>query len=406
MSLVNDTKNKIREAGKIGDINPQLTKDFLRFDRVLKFNISYKNKKYLAIRSQHNNLRGPYKGGLRFSPQVSEDEVKALSMWMSLKTSLIEIPFGGGKGGIKIDSKKVNLEDQIIILDKFIKKISSKIGPQKDILAPDVNTNQETMSWIVESFKNAQPSEKNYRAVTTGKPTEEGGIEGRVEATSWGAFFVLKSYLKKISQQIQNIEVAIHGFGNAAIYYALEIERVGGKVVAVSDSRGGIYNKDGLDIEKVIKIKEDSGKVSNYPDGKKITNNQLLSLNVDYLSLAALENTITKDNIKNIKAKTIVEIANGGVNPNAENFLEENDINLLPDIIVNAGGVFVSYLEWLQNTTDKRFNKKLVKKKLEKKMTQSSNNLWELSTKYEKMPTKTTAYILALKNLEKSTNND
>jgi glutamate dehydrogenase/leucine dehydrogenase len=401
MTLVDDTKKKIKQAGKFGNLDPRLIKNFLKFDRVLKFNISHKNKKYLAIRSQHNNRRGPYKGGLRFSPEVSEDEVKALSMWMSLKTSLIEIPFGGGKGGIKLDPKKVDQEDQKIILEKFIKKISDKIGPKKDILAPDVNTNQETMNWVVNSFQKAQPNEKKYFAVTTGKPVGKKGIEGRTEATSWGAFFVLKSYLNQLPQSIENIDVAIHGFGNAAVHYALEIEKAGGKIVAVSDSKGGIYNKNGLDINKITKIKEDTGQVNNYPDGRKITNDQLLALNVSYLSLAALENTVTRNNANKVKAKTIVEIANGGVNPNAEAILEKNKIKLLPDIIVNAGGVFVSYLEWLQNTTDKKFNKELVKKKLEKKMTESSNNLWQLSTKFDKLPTKTTAYILALKNLEK-----
>jgi len=242
MNLVKDTQEKIKLAGKEATINKNLIKKLLCFDKKIIVHINHKNKNYFAIRSQHNNLRGPYKGGIRFSPGINRDEVCALSIWMSLKTSLVDIPFGGGKGGIKIDPRKISEQDQKKILKKFITKISNQIGPNKDILAPDVNTDENIMKWLVEAYHNAQPKEKNYLAVTTGKPVNQGGIEGRAEATSWGAYFVLRSFLDYSKQSIKNISVAIHGFGNAAIYYGLEIEKAGGKVVAVSDSSGGIYN--------------------------------------------------------------------------------------------------------------------------------------------------------------------
>jgi glutamate dehydrogenase/leucine dehydrogenase len=400
MNLVKDTQNKIELAGKLANIDEKFIADFLKFDKVIKTKIAHNSKEYPAIRSQHNNIRGPYKGGLRFSPQVDEDEVKALSIWMSLKTSLIEIPFGGGKGGIKIDPRKVNLEDQKAILTKFISKIANDIGPNKDILAPDVNTDETTMEWLVEAYQQAKPEEKNFQAVTTGKPIAIGGVEGRTEATSWGAYFTLLSYLKHISKNINEISVAIQGFGNAAIYFAREINKAGGRVIAVSDSSGGIYNKNGLDIDKLVKIKQEKGKVTNYK-AELITGEDLLALKTDFLTLAALENAITKNNINKIKAKTIIEIANGGVNPNAETTLKEKKIDIIPDILVNAGGVYVSYLEWLANTTEKKFDKEKVKKMLNNKMTKSADKLWRLSEKYPRESKKTVAYILALKNLVK-----
>ncbi len=400
MSLVEDTKEKIILAGNEASIDKSLIKDFLEFDNKLKVNIKQDGNVYFAIRSQHNNWRGPYKGGLRFSPQVNEDEVSALSMWMSLKTSLIGIPFGGGKGGITIDPREVSQTDQKEILTKFITQIADHIGPDKDILAPDVNTDGTTMEWLVEAYRQARPREENPQAVTTGKPVDKGGIKGRTEATSWGAYFALRSYLENISQDIGKITVSIQGFGNAAIYYAQEISKAGGKVVAVSDSSGGIHNKEGLDIDKLIKIKEETGKVTNYQSAEKISNDELLALEVDYLSLAALEDAITNRNANKIGARNIVEIANGGVNPNAEKTLKKKDILVLPDILVNAGGVYVSYLEWLQNTTKETFDKAKVRKMLEEKMSKSSEKLWQLLEKYPGLSTKTVAYILALKNLE------
>ncbi len=402
MKLTKETFGKIKEAGKSGKIKQELIDQVTSFDRVLKTKVKYKGEKILAIRSQHNNILGPYKGGLRFDPAVNEDEVRALSVWMSLKTALLEIPFGGGKGGIKIDPKKLNVRKQQDILEKFIKNINRFIGPNKDILAPDVGTDEKTMNWLVSIYKKLNPKKKNYQAVTTGKPVDKGGIEGRKEATSLGAYYILNHLINHIDKDWPEVKVAIQGFGNAAIYLAQAVENEGGKAVAVSDSKGAIYQSSGLEIEKLRKVKRETGQVQAYEKGDKISNEKLLSLDTDFLVLAALENAITKDNVNRIKTNYLVEVSNGGVNPNAEQVLTKLGVTHLPDILVNSGGVFVSYLEWLQNTSQKSFSRQEVNQKLEKRIVKAFQKFEQVKSSKPKISSKTAAYLLALKNLEKS----
>jgi len=401
MSLVAQTQVKIKEAARQGKISPKLVKYLLKFDRILKTTIKHNGQNFLAIRSQHNNILGPYKGGLRFSSQVSKDKVCALSIWMTLKTALLDIPFGGGKGGIKLDPESVTSKDQKQILAKFINKIDKYIGPSKDILAPDVATNDQTMSWLVDAYKKLHPNMNNYLGITTGKPIDKGGISGRIEATSLGAFYVLESLINKHNFDWFNLKIAIQGFGNASIYLAEMIEDEGGKIVAVSDSKSAIYNSNGLPVREVREIKERTGKVANYSSAKSIDNDQLLNLDVDYLVLAALEDAITLENIDDIKAKNILEIANGGVNPEVDNLLIEKDIKLWPDILTNAGGVFVSYLEWQQNVSSKKYSLNQVRGLLKKRITKPTLALARMIESNPKLSPKTAAYILALKNLEK-----
>ncbi len=402
MSLVSQTQTKIKEAARLGNVNQKLVKRLLKFDRILKVNLSFQGKNILGLRVQHNNLKGPYKGGLRFSSHVSRDEVSALSIWMTLKCALLEIPFGGGKGGIKIDPDQVSIADQKKILDQFIIKIDRYIGPKKDILAPDVGTDEKTMGWLIDSFYRLHPEQSDYLGVTTGKAIERGGIKGRTEATSLGAFYVLESTVKQEKLDWDEIKVAIQGFGNAAISLAEMIEEHDGRVVAVSDSKGGIYNPDGLRIKELREIKERTGRVSDYQKGKKISHQKLFNLKTDFLILAALEDAITKENVKDLRTKYLLEVANGGVNPEAERTLKEKKIMLLPDILVNSGGVFVSYLEWLQNTKNRKFYYQQVKKKLRSRIIRPANHLSQILKRNPELSPKTAAYLLALKNLEKS----
>lgn len=328
MSLVEQTLAKIKTAGQLAGIKQSLLAKLLTFDRKIRADIDYKGRKIFAIRVQHNNIRGPYKGGLRFASQVSEDEVSALAIWMTLKTSLLKIPFGGAKGGIKINPAKLSPDDQQKILAEYIKKIDKFIGPNKDILAPDVNTDETTMSWLIKSYQKLH-SGKDCSAVATGKPIELGGIKGRTEATSWGAFYILNFHIRQKKLDWQNVRLAIQGFGNASIYFAQEVERRGGKIVAVSDSKGGIYNQRGLEINQLIKIKKQTGRVDKFSGGKRISNDQLIKSEVDYLVLAALEDAVNQSNAHSIKAKNILEIANGGVNPRAEKILKKSHYCLI-----------------------------------------------------------------------------
>jgi len=401
MSLVAQTQVKIKEAAKQGEISPKLVRRLFKFDRILKTTIEHNGQEFLAIRSQHNNILGPYKGGLRFSPQVSKDEVCALSIWMTLKTALLDIPFGGGKGGIKLDPDTVSLKDQEQILGKFIKKIDKYIGPDKDILAPEVATNDQTMSWLVDAYEKLHSNMSDYLGVTTGKPIDKGGISGRTEATCLGAFYVLESLVNRYNLDWFNIKIAIQGFGNASIYLAEMIEDEGGKIVAVSDSKGAIYNPNGLPVREVREVKERTGKVTNFSAAELMDNDELLSLDVDYLVLAALEDAVTLENIDDIKAKNILEVANGGVNPEVDELLIEKETKLWPDILTNAGGVFVSYLEWQQNVTSKKYSLTQVKELLRKRITKPSLALAKMVESDPKISPKTAAYILALKNLEK-----
>ncbi|MFP3213862.1 MAG: Glu/Leu/Phe/Val dehydrogenase [Nitrososphaeria archaeon] len=359
-----------------------------------------KIKVFIGYRVQHNNARGPYKGGIRYHPNVSLDEVRALAMWMTWKTAVLDLPLGGAKGGIVCDPKTLSPGEIERLTRRYAYAISGIIGPYEDVPAPDVYTGPQHMAWIMDTYSilkgHLEPG------VITGKPVEVGGSLGRNDSTSRGVAIVVAEAARKLNINIKGATVAIQGFGNvgsnAAIIMAKEY---GMKVVAVSDSKGGIYNKSGLNVEKVLAEKEKSGTVTTYKDAEKITNDELLTLDVDVLVPAALEQVITKDNAEKIKAKIIGEGANGPTTPEADEILYQKGTMVIPDILANSGGVTVSYFEWVQNLERLQWPLEEVNKMLEQKMVKAFNDVYEASKKY-KTDMRTAALTVAVSRVSQA----
>jgi glutamate dehydrogenase/leucine dehydrogenase len=287
---------------------------------------------FLGFRSQHNNARGPYKGGLRFSPEVSESEVKALSSWMTWKCAVADIPFGGGKGGVVVDTKKLSKGELERLSRAFVRAISDVIGPEKDVPAPDMYTTPEIMDWMVDEY--GKITGKDGRACFTGKTIAGGGSEGRTEATGFGGAFVMRELAKRKNLDVQNTTVAIQGLGNVGNYFAIKAKEYGFKIVALSDSKGAIYAKDGMDPQAVIDYKKEKGVLEGFPNAEYISNDKLLEIECDILVPAATENVITGENAGKIKAKYIIEMANGPLTPAADEILTEKGIVFVPDVVL------------------------------------------------------------------------
>lgn len=364
-----------------------------------------------GFRVQHNNWLGPYKGGIRYHQQVDINEIKALALWMTIKNAVVGVPFGGGKGGIEIDPRSLSNTELERLTREFCRHISPVVGPQRDVPAPDVNTNAETMDWFAEEYSKIMG--KKTLAVVTGKSIGKGGSEGREEATGLGGFYVLEELVKKMSfgkAQGKSLTVAIQGFGNVGSFLADLCDKNGYKVVALSDSKGGIYEPKGIgfNVSLVKKCKKDTGSLRNcYCQGdvceiaKKgcfITNEELLELPVDILIPAALEGVIDEKNAKKIKAKIIFEMANGPVTAQADEILNRKGIVIVPDVLANAGGVTVSYFEWYQNMKNQKWSLSKVRGRLKEKMVKAFDSVWETHKK-EKTDLRTVAYIVALKRL-------
>ena len=354
-------------------------------------------KVFTGYRVQYNYSRGPCKGGVRFHPNVTLNEVRALAAWMTWKTAVMNLPYGGAKGGVIVDPKKLSRNELERLTRRFTSEISIIIGPEKDIPAPDVYTDSQTMAWMMDTFSMI----KGYSVpgVVTGKPLSIGGSEGRGEATARGAMYVARAAAKTANIDTKKATVAVQGFGNAgSIGARLFSEELGSKVVAVSDSRGGIYNKSGLDIRKLLQHKEKTGSVANFPGSSAVTNEELLKLDVDILVPAALENQITEKIAPDIKAKMIVEEANGPTTPRADEILHKNDVLLLPDILANAGGVTVSYFEWVQDIQSLFWSLDEVNQRLEKIMTKAYNDILPIS-RDGNIDMRTAAYVYAVKKV-------
>ncbi|MBI4049812.1 MAG: Glu/Leu/Phe/Val dehydrogenase [Candidatus Doudnabacteria bacterium] len=349
-------------------------------------------KVFEGFRVQYNDARGPYKGGLRFHPQVDRDEVKALAFWMCIKNAVIGIPYGGAKGGITVDPKKLSKGELERLSRKFIERIAHNIGPETDVPAPDVNTDPEIMAWMVDEY--SKIAGKFTPAVITGKPLSLGGSEGREEATGFSGVEVLKLAAQELKLK-KNATVAVQGFGNVGHYFALFASRNKFKVVVLSDSKGGIYSARGLDIAKVAEWKKQMGQLKGYPGTAEITNEKLLELPVDVLVPAALENQIHEKNARKIKAKSIIEMANGPTTPDADPILWKRKILVVPDVLSNAGGVASSFLEWSQNRSGYYLSKQEVLKRLQKYMLEAWQNVWNTQKAYGK-DLRTAAYVLAL----------
>ncbi len=366
-------------------------------------------KIFSGFRVQHNNILGPYKGGLRYHPQVNMDEVRALAFWMSMKCAVVDIPFGGGKGGITVNPKELSERELRDLSKLFARRLATAIGPTIDVPAPDVNTNPTIMAWMVEEYSKIVG--KKTPAVITGKPLTAGGSQGRTEATGLGGSYVLFSALKRLKKSPKGLTVAVQGFGNVGYYIALYLEQAGMKVVAVSDSKEGIYVKDGLNPQMTLECKQKKGYLSgcycvgsvcDLNRGRKITNDELLELPVDVLVPAALENVITKDNAGKIKAKVILEMANGPITTEADTLLKKNNVIVIPDILANSGGVCTSYFEWYQNVHKKKWTKKQVFTKLQTQLEKVTTEVFTTQKKYKDMSLRDAAYALALKRIQKS----
>ncbi|HEX9760812.1 MAG TPA: Glu/Leu/Phe/Val dehydrogenase, partial [Candidatus Acidoferrales bacterium] len=350
-------------------------------------------KVFTGYRVQHNIARGPAKGGIRYHPAVTLDEVKALASWMTWKTATVNVPFGGGKGGVICDPKRMSKAELERLTRRFTSEILSIIGPDRDIPAPDVYTDPQTMAWIMDTYSMTV----GYSAlgVVTGKPLSVGGSEGRNEATARGCLFVTEEACKVKKIPLRGATVAIQGFGNAGAIAARLYAEKKAKIVAISDSRGGVHNSRGIDPIKALRYKERAGTVVGMPGGSRISNDDLLTLKCDILIPAALENVITVDNADQIKAKIIAEAANGPTTPRADEILARKNIMVLPDILANAGGVTVSYFEWAQNLQGFFWEEAQVNAQLDKVMRRAFGDVYETSRKH-RTHMRTAAYILAV----------
>ncbi|KKW32312.1 MAG: Glutamate dehydrogenase [Candidatus Uhrbacteria bacterium GW2011_GWA2_53_10] len=355
-------------------------------------------KSFEAYRVQYNNARGPYKGGIRFHPQTDPDEVRALALWMALKCAVVNIPMGGGKGGVTVDPKKLSKTELERLSRGWVHAFLREIGPDLDVPAPDVNTNSEVMAWMADEY--AKLTGDTSGATFTGKPIGKGGSEGRTEATAQGGYFVFEALQKKLNLP-EKVSVAVQGFGNVGRHAADIWAAHGHKVIAVSDSRGGIWKEDGLDIAAVEAHKKKTGVVASFSGTKDITNEELLALSCDVLIPSALENQIRSDNADMIKAKVILELANGPTTPEADDLLLRKNIVVIPDILANAGGVTVSTFEWEQNRKGEHWSAKEVETRLEKIMDREAKHVFSRSQKL-KTDMRRAAFVIALERIEEA----
>lgn len=346
-------------------------------------------KVFKGFRSQFNNARGPYKGGIRFHPGVNESEVKALSMWMTWKTAVVNIPLGGGKGGVIVNPKELSKRELENLSRGYIQAIYKFLGPEIDIPAPDVYTDPRIMGWMLDEYEKLVGH--HAPGVITGKPLSIGGSKARGYSTAQGGFYVLNEAVKKV--KLKNKRVVVQGFGNAGANMAEILSKNGYTIVAVSDSRGATYNPRGLNINKLLEHKSKKSSVVNFKGGKKLKTD-ILECEADILVLAALENSITADNAMKIKTPLIIELANGPITPEADTVLGKNKIEVVPDILANAGGVVVSYFEQVQNANLYYWSEEDVLEKLENLMTLAFDEVWQRKQKY-KCDLRTSAYILA-----------
>lgn len=355
---------------------------------------------FTGHRVQHNLARGPAKGGIRYHPDVTLDEVRALAMWMTWKCAVVNIPYGGAKGGVACNPKEMSERELERLTRRFTSEIIMLIGPDSDIPAPDVNTNAQTMAWIMDTYSMT----KGYSvpAVVTGKPVEIGGSLGRREATGRGVMFITREALKHLGMPVEGTRVVVQGFGNVGAIGAQLLEELGCTVIAVSDSRGGIYNPKGLNVKDVIRHKAETGTVVGYPGTDTVTNKELLELDCEVLVPAALENEITEENADRIKARIIAEGANGPTTPEADDILFDKGVFVIPDILANAGGVTVSYFEWVQGLQNFFWSEEEVNKNLEKIMIKAFQDVLAISQRRE-VSMRIAAYILAIDRVATAT---
>lgn len=411
------TQDELKRAAATAGLSEEITRKLLTHDHTIELDVPLKRKDgstqtVKGYRLQHDNTLGPYKGGLRYHQDVSLDEIQALSLLMTIKNAVIDIPFGGGKGGLKIDPKQLDAQELEELTREFTRQLAPHIGPEKDVPAPDVNTNPTVMSWIVDEY--SKTVGEDSPAVVTGKKIEDGGSEGRTEATGYGGVYTLLSILKHLGEKPEDLTVAVQGFGNVGQHAIEELQRNGFKVVAVSDSKGGIYIPEGLPpVEQLAKCKQEKGylagcycvgsvcDISNKDKvgGQDITPQEILTLPVDIIVPAALENVLTGDNAPDVKASIVLELANGPTTEEADEILKNKGVLVIPDILANAGGVTTSYFEWYQNMHNEKWPKEEVLNKLREKMSEAADRIYNLA-KDKNVTLREAAYIRALKRIE------
>ncbi len=394
-------QRQVDNAASILNLHPGIH-EILRWPkRVLYVSIPVKMddgsiKVFKGYRSQHTDVLGPSKGGIRFHPDVTMDETIALSIWMTFKCGVIGLPYGGGKGGVACNPKELSQGEIERLSRGYIRAIAPIIGPEKDIPAPDVYTTPQIMAWMMDEFSEL----KGYYCpgVITGKPVLTGGSLGRDVATALGTIFIIREALKTLGKNFKDSTAAVQGYGNAGFHAARLLNEQGSKLIAVSDSKGGIYNPEGLNPHLVLEHKEKTGSVVNYSGSTPITNEELLEFDCDILVPAALEGVITEKNAMNIKTRIVAEAANGPTTPEADEILFKKGVFVLPDILANAGGVTVSYFEWVQNLTNYYWTKKEVESRLDEKMSAAFEQVYKTSRDY-KVDMRTAAYLFSIKRL-------
>jgi len=414
MSLHKNALQIIKEASSVACLNKNFLESFMdpNHTHIVSLPIKLdtgKIKSFTGIRVQHNNLAGPYKGGIRYHIDANVDEVSALATWMTIKCAVLDLPLGGGKGAIVANTKELSSDEIERLTRAYVQKMVNNIGPDKDIPAPDMYTNAKIMGFATDEYMKITNS--NKKGVFTGKPINLGGSEGREEATSAGGLFATLEYLRANEIDPSGLRVIVQGAGNVGSHAAKIAEENGMIVVGISDSKGAIYNPNGFKVESVLSCKLKHGSVThcvdsnvnvdgiNIQDFSVISNEELLEMPCDILFLSALEDQVHKDNADRIQAKILVELANGPVTPEADTILEEKQIDVLPDVLMNAGGVTVSYFEWVQNQTDMYYEADFVLQSLDKKMCKAYKDTLSYKRKYN-CSYRIASYIKALKRLQ------
>jgi len=406
--MANQFKGAINQLNKVSEIM-DLKCDELEIlrkpDRIIEVSLPVlmdngRMKVFTGYRVQYNNTRGPYKGGIRFHPQVNLDEVKTLAFWMTIKCAVADIPYGGGKGGVAVDTKTLSQGELERLTRAYTRGFADFIGPHIDIPAPDVYTNPQIMAWLMDEYSHIKG--ENTPAVVTGKPVEIGGSLGRGTATSLGGFYVFEEVLNKLKIAKNKATIAVQGFGNVGMNFAMIAYAAGYKIAAVSDSRGGIYNEAGLNLDEVLLHKQTTGSVINFKNAKNITNEKLLESPVEVLVPSALENVINEKNAGRIKAKIILELANGPTTAEAEVKLQKKGVLIVPDVLANSGGVVASYFEWVQNLRQYYWDEEKVQARLKEQMAKAFKKVWQAMEIQGNNKMRDAAYMVAVGRLIES----
>ncbi|BCU67044.1 glutamate dehydrogenase [Sulfolobales archaeon HS-7] len=404
-SLYAQQLKKLYHVGNVLGLPQDVLESLSIPERVLQVKISIKGddgkiKTFLGWRSQHNSALGPYKGGVRYHPNVTQDEVIALSMIMTWKNSLLLLPYGGGKGGIKLEPRKLSKRELEEVSRKYVESINKYVGSEIDIPAPDVNTDSQVMAWFVDQY--IKTTGKIDFASFTGKPIDLGGLAVREYSTGLGVATITKRASEKLLDGLNDKTVVIQGFGNLSYYAAVFLSQMGAKITGISDSKGAIYNPNGIDVQKVKEYKDKNGSVSEYPDAKKMTNDELLIQDCDILIPGAIENVITKYNAPKVKAKLIVEGANGPLTADADDVMKQRGVPVIPDILANSGGVVGSYIEWANNRMGQIMEEDEAKKLIISRMEKAFDEMYKEYNKLGDQDFRTSAMAIAVERVIKA----